>query len=277
MSKRRVMKLASRGKRFGAACIDAAVPAVSCLIVFITAVAEALREYAFRQNFGYGFGMPEFGYGYGYSRPVSGGAAAALVIAFILMLAYIVFQLILFNRSSSIGKTALGLQVVSARDGEPVGFWKMLFREVLVKKSSESVFLLGYIWILIDDKNRGWHDKILDTYVVDLKASAALVQKPAREIKPAENTPERPSPKSRPIPSVAAQMPDTAVTAASEASVIPDKVIPEVADAAEIPNGATDTTADTSVSSESEAAAVISHKADNIMSEAESVEENEQE
>jgi uncharacterized RDD family membrane protein YckC len=28
------------------------------------------------------------------------------------------------------------------------------------------VILLGYVWILIDKKNQGWHDKIAGTYVV---------------------------------------------------------------------------------------------------------------
>ena len=45
----------------------------------------------------------------------------------------------------------------------------MLLREIIVKKASSSVLWLGYIWILIDKYNRGWHDKILDTYVIDEK------------------------------------------------------------------------------------------------------------
>ena len=36
------------------------------------------------------------------------------------------------------------------------------------------MFFLGYIWILIDDKNRSWHDKILDTYVIDVKETESL-------------------------------------------------------------------------------------------------------
>ena len=47
----------------------------------------------------------------------------------------------------------------------------MLLREIIVKKASSSVLWLGYIWILIDKYNRGWHDKILDTYVIDEKPS----------------------------------------------------------------------------------------------------------
>ena len=199
MRERKVMKLASRGKRFGAACIDLVVPAVVCIIIIITSVVETIRQYSYMQNFGFGFDTPEFGYGYGYSRGISGGTVAAIIIALLLLLAYIVIQLVFFNKSTTIGKAALGLQVVSARNGEPIGFWKMLFREVLVKKASESVFLLGYIWVLIDDKNRGWHDKILDTYVVDLKESASLAGKPSVS-QAASQSAVRPTPKSQPVP-----------------------------------------------------------------------------
>lgn len=177
MRERKVMKLASRGKRFGAACIDAVIPAVSCFILFITALVEIARALAFGSGYSYGFGGPGFGYGYGYGMGMSGGAVAAIIISFIMLVACAVVQFIFFNKSKTIGKAALGLQVVSSKDGEPVGFWKMLFRECLVKQASGSVFLLGFIWILIDDKNRGWHDKILDTYVVDLKESEALNEK----------------------------------------------------------------------------------------------------
>lgn len=174
MREKRVMKLASRGKRFGAACIDMVIPAVSFIISFNALIFMIAAEMAYG-GYGYGFGDPGFsyGYGFGYNGP-SAGVLTALIISILLGIAYIVIQLIFFNKSKTMGKAALGLQVVSSADGEPIGFWKMLFREWLVKGASGSVFLLGFIWILIDDKNRGWHDKILDTYVVDLKESAAL-------------------------------------------------------------------------------------------------------
>ena len=208
MSRRKAMKLASRGKRFGAACIDMVIPAVSCFIALIAAVMAIANEIAYG-NYGYGFGEPGFGYGYGYGyngRP-SAGTVTAFIISMLLSIVYLVIQLIFFNKSKTIGKAALGLQVVSSKDGEPIGFWKMLFREWFVKSASGSVFLLGFIWILIDERNRGWHDKILDTYVVDLKESEALnsasgMQAAARPV-PAAETVQRPAPKSAPVPAAA--------------------------------------------------------------------------
>ena len=86
----------------------------------------------------------------------------------------IVLEFILFAKGKSIGKAIIGLQVVSSTDGKPFRFWKMFFRECFVKSASGSVFGLGYIWILVDEKNRGWHDKILDSFVVDLKESERM-------------------------------------------------------------------------------------------------------
>ena len=174
------MKLASRGKRFGAACIDAFVPVVSYLLYSAVMAANGLKIY--NPGYGYGFGN-DFGYGYGYdfgygngfgSHHLNGASAAIMFVVFIILLAYIVAQFILFARGKSIGKAILGLQVVSSTDGKPFRFWKMFFRECFVKSASGSVFGLGYIWILVDEKNRGWHDKILDSFVVDLKESERM-------------------------------------------------------------------------------------------------------
>ena len=201
MSRRKAMKLASRGKRFGAACIDMVIPAVSCFIALIAAVMAIANEIAYG-NYGYGFG---YGYGYGYNSGPSAGVITALIISMLLSIVYLVIQLIFFNKSKTMGKAALGLQVVSSKDGEPIGFWKMLFREWIVKGASGSVFLLGFIWILIDDRNRGWHDKILDTYVVDLKESEAMNAASGRQASAARPVPaaepvQRPEPKSAPLP-----------------------------------------------------------------------------
>lgn len=207
MREKKVMKLASRGKRFGAFCIDAVVPVVATMIFFGAMIAIIVEELMYNPGLGYGFGSPGFGYGYGYgySRVPSPGTVTALIIGMILSIAWLVVEMIFYNKSKTIGKAALGLQVVSVKDGEPIGFWKMLFREWFVKAASGSVFALGFIWILIDDKNRGWHDKILDTYVVDLKESEAF--NAASHVRH-ERTPspapapaaQAPTPKSAPLP-----------------------------------------------------------------------------
>ena len=217
------MKLASEGKRFGAYCIDAIVPVVAAIMYGIV-IAVLIASYSMISPFGFGYG---YGYGYGYgfghnSALSSGGIAATLIIATLLVIAYIAIQMVFYSRSKTIGKAVLGLQVVSSKDGKPVGFWKMLFREWFVKSASGSVFGLGFIWIIIDEKNRGWHDKILDTYVIDIKESDSVQRMssyaPARpEPKSEPIIPARPEPKSEPIiPARPEPEPEPVVTVSPE-------------------------------------------------------------
>lgn len=177
MAKKR-MKLAKPGKRFGAACIDGVIPFVLYIILMIS--ASSRRSYSY--NYSY-----NNQYGYGYEQ-TSGGSPVVIAIACFLLLAYLVVECVFYAKAASIGKKILGLQVVSSVDGSPLGFGRMLYRELIVKQAS-TVFLLGYIWILVDDKNRGWHDKIMDTYVVDIKpavAAASAGYAPAAPSAPAD-------------------------------------------------------------------------------------------
>ena len=238
MTEKRVMKLASRGKRFGAACIDAFVPFVSYLLYTAVMAANGYRNYS--PGYGYGFGN-DFGYGYGYgfgygngfgSHHLSGASAAIMVVVFFILMAYIIAQLVLFAKGKSIGKAILGLQVISSTDGKPFRFWKMFFRECFVKSASGSAFGLGYIWILVDDKNRGWHDKILDSYVVDLKESERMTY--MRHMAQAKQTP--PVPDTLAVPETS---PEPEPEIKEEISIMPEaipsdepaiEVTPEIAD-----------------------------------------------
>ncbi|MCQ2563076.1 MAG: RDD family protein [Mogibacterium sp.] len=173
MSDKKVMKLASRSKRLGAGVIDFVIPFVAYL-VFIGVMAANGLKYPPYNDFGYGYGYG-YGYdfGYNYGSRLSGVSAAVIVFISLLLIAYVVVEFVFYSKGKSIGKAILGLQVVSSTNGKPFTFWKMMFREILVKQAS-GVLMLGFIWILVDEKNRGWHDKILDSYVVDLKESEKM-------------------------------------------------------------------------------------------------------
>lgn len=165
MSQKRVMKLATRGKRFGAGLIDSVPVAFITIIFFGQVVSGIMSLIQDAMN-----SLSEYGSYYNNQPYVTGGVSYPSVVM-ILMLIFLGAELYFFSRSQTIGKAILGLRVVDARTGRPVGFAKMLLREIIVKKASSSVLWLGYIWILIDKYNRGWHDKILDTYVIDEKPS----------------------------------------------------------------------------------------------------------
>ncbi len=64
------------------------------------------------------------------------------------------------------GKRLLGIKIVKLSDGNVPGWGTTLLRELLGKIVSWLVLMLGFIWILFDEKNQGWHDKIASTVVV---------------------------------------------------------------------------------------------------------------
>ena len=189
------MKLASRGKRFAAGLIDMIVPMIAYMfLVSIYGIEAFLPGGGSGYGYNYGYG---FDYGYNYDLPVNGTSVTAVLALLILMIAYIIAELVLYARAQSIGKAILGLQVVSSKNGKPFGFWMMMLRELVVKSASSGTILLGYIWILIDDKNRGWHDKILDSYVVDLKETAIMYRRAQMQAQP-QRPMESPRPEAKP-------------------------------------------------------------------------------
>ena len=54
---------------------------------------------------------------------------------------------------------------VIKEDGTPAGFMTMRLREWIGKWISGLVLSLGFLWILFDTDNQGWHDTLMSTYV----------------------------------------------------------------------------------------------------------------
>lgn len=80
----------------------------------------------------------------------------------------ILIDLALMTRSTTLGKLILNMKVVHRRNGKDLSFFEMLFRESLGKLIALIFFALGFIWIMIDNENRGWHDMVFGTMVVEL-------------------------------------------------------------------------------------------------------------
>ena len=128
MSQKRVMKLATRGKRFGAGLIDSVPVAFITIIFFGQVVSGIMSLIQDAMN-----SLSEYGSYYNNQPYVTGGVSYPSVII-VLMLIFLGAELYFFSRSQTIGKAILGLRVVDARTGRPVGFAKMLLREIIVKK-----------------------------------------------------------------------------------------------------------------------------------------------
>lgn len=63
------------------------------------------------------------------------------------------------------GKMLLNLAVVDAKTGEDLSVWKAIGR-YLGYIPAYLIFFLGIIWIGIDQKKQGWHDKLAGTIVI---------------------------------------------------------------------------------------------------------------
>ncbi|EAU41950.1 hypothetical protein FP2506_15994 [Fulvimarina pelagi HTCC2506] len=68
-------------------------------------------------------------------------------------------------RGATPGKMALGLTVVSATDGQPLGVKASVLRYLGYVVSSIIVGL-GFLWIMFNRRKRGWHDYIAGTVVL---------------------------------------------------------------------------------------------------------------
>lgn len=92
------------------------------------------------------------------------GFGIVLLLAFLCPL---IVQFYFWRKSTSLGKQILKMRVVKKNSGQPLTFVEMLLRELIGKYISGLVLSLGYIWILIDADNQGWHDKFVGSVVVD--------------------------------------------------------------------------------------------------------------
>ena len=69
----------------------------------------------------------------------------------------------------TLGKRALGIRVIDARAGGPIGYGRALVRAI-VEIFSGFVIFIGYLWMLWDREKQTWHDKAAGSVVVPTEA-----------------------------------------------------------------------------------------------------------
>lgn len=108
------------------------------------------------------------------------GGAIAGSVGWLLVIAVILYQFLLFAQGRTFGKMLFGERVVVARTGSAPGFLRMLVRETLGKFVSGLFFGLGFFWAIWDADHQAWHDKLTGTLVVKApgKAAGRLVSAP---------------------------------------------------------------------------------------------------
>jgi uncharacterized RDD family membrane protein YckC len=64
------------------------------------------------------------------------------------------------------GKLALGLRIVDAATGQPPTLLRLVVRYAGYVVSAFPLYL-GFLWIAVDRRKQGWHDKIARTIVIN--------------------------------------------------------------------------------------------------------------
>ena len=88
------------------------------------------------------------------------------IFDFILIVAMIAYFSLLFGTGQTIGMMAMKIKLCRTDGTYPIGYGRGFLRFVAMIVPSSLFLYMGFIWILIDKENQGWHDKIADTYVI---------------------------------------------------------------------------------------------------------------
>ncbi len=90
-----------------------------------------------------------------------------MIVSYVAGAAFAIWNQILRQgrTGSSLGKSVLGIGVVSEQTGTPIGGWKTLGRQFLHILDQLPCYL-GYFWPLWDDKRQTFADKLMKTIVV---------------------------------------------------------------------------------------------------------------
>lgn len=99
------------------------------------------------------------------------GASAGFFVLGVLVIS--VFSLLYFpffwaRGGATPGMKVAGIRVVNDRDGSRIGWGAALLRLVGWWVSA-AVFYIGFIWILVDSRRRGWHDLLASTCVISTR------------------------------------------------------------------------------------------------------------
>lgn len=97
------------------------------------------------------------------SGAIAGGIALILLGMLVVALLYV---WAMGKTGQTWGARIVGVKVIDEHSGAPIGFWRALGRSLFASFISGNVFYLGYLWMLWDDKNQTWQDKVVNTVVV---------------------------------------------------------------------------------------------------------------
>jgi uncharacterized RDD family membrane protein YckC len=148
------------GKRVGAYLIDAIIGMLALNPYYVGsawAAGSATTEYD-----------PNTGQFTSTGGGISGAAAILMLIGAIAYIAFFVWNYCIKQGRTgyTIGKGVLGIKLVKAETGQPIGAG-MAFVRYLAHILDSIPCGLGYLWPLWDPKRQTFADKVIGTYVID--------------------------------------------------------------------------------------------------------------
>jgi uncharacterized RDD family membrane protein YckC len=99
------------------------------------------------------------------SATVAGLTAVVWILA-VLIISLLYFPYFWANGGATPGMRLFHIRVVRDADGGPVGWGAAILRLIGFWINSITLYL-GYVWIFIDKRRRGWHDLIAGTVVIE--------------------------------------------------------------------------------------------------------------
>ena len=89
------------------------------------------------------------------------------IVGYIATISFIVWNRIFLcvKEGQSIGQKLVGIKIIN-QDGSAPGYRTILLRHLVGYPLSFFCAGLGFLWMIIDPKQRGWHDKLSNTLVV---------------------------------------------------------------------------------------------------------------
>jgi uncharacterized RDD family membrane protein YckC len=91
-----------------------------------------------------------------------------VVLVFTVLLVVLNFVVLAGAGGQSAGMRILGIYIMRV-DGQPFGMKDAAIRHLIGYPLSMCLFFLGFLWMLWDPKQQGWHDKLARTIVVIAK------------------------------------------------------------------------------------------------------------
>ena len=105
----------------------------------------------------------------GFCRVPNAGPIIAMIVVGVIGyfgVFFIMYGRWLGRRGFTPGQRAMGIKVIEARSGLPIGTARGIGRVLCASFISGSILGLGYLWMLWDPNKQTWHDKMVGSWVI---------------------------------------------------------------------------------------------------------------